>query len=119
MSNNDEGKLFTKTFQLEREFPDDLQTHFVTNVVIQHTEEYFTLSFFEVWPPPELGDTEKEQQNDSNTDKKIPAKCVARLVVTPARMRQFLDAMNQNFNNYQKMRQTLIALDKGEDKKDD
>lgn len=89
-----------KTVQIIRRYPDDLQSHFVQSLVIQHQPDYFVLSFFEVWPPPILGETEAEKHKLLEELDNIEAKCVARLVVTPDRMEEFLRLITENYSKY-------------------
>lgn len=97
-----DDKIVTKQLQLERVFPENLQTHFVSNLVIQHDPESFTLSFFETWSPLLTGTPEEMQQQFDAIDK-IEAKCVARMVLTPSKMRQFVQAMSENLSNYENL----------------
>ena len=100
-----------KEVKLERVFPDDLESHFVTNVVIQHQEECFILSFFETWPPPVLGDTPEEIRASIDSIQKVEAKCVARLVVPPSKMRDFLSVMNENYQKYEALKAFQAGAD--------
>ena len=81
-------------------YPEDLKTNFVTNLVVQHTDQEFILSFFETLPPLLLGEVKKEDL------KSVNAKCVARVVVTPKRMEEFINVMQSNLNIFkQKLNQ--------------
>lgn len=82
---------------LEWRVPEDLQTHFATNIVISHSEAEFFLTFFEVVPPLILGDLEKLHTLES-----VPAQAVARIAVAADRMEGIIDAMRQNLENYRK-----------------
>lgn len=91
-----------KHVPITRTYPTDLQTHFVVSIVVQHQADHFILSFFEIWPPPILGETEEEKAQQLEAVSSIEAKCVARLVVTPDKMGEFLDVMNENYTNWQR-----------------
>lgn len=94
---------------LKREYPEDLESNFVSNVVVQHQADHFVLSFFEVWPPPILGDTEEELEHILDSIEEIEATCVARLVVTPRRMREFIDVMSDSFGKWETRPQGAAA----------
>jgi len=89
-----------KKVRLEYVFPDDLQSHFISNIIVQHEAENFIISYFEVWPPSILGETEEEKQQQIDALETIEARCVARLVVTPSRMMSFLRVMQDNIDTF-------------------
>lgn len=84
---------------LDYYFPESLVTRFATNMVIQHSQEEFVLSFFEVKGPILLG-TKEETQATLKSLKSVRADCVARLIITPGRMLGFISAMEQNWATY-------------------
>ena len=98
-----------KQIRIERTFPENLQSHYVSNIVVQHEPDIFILSFFELWPPVILAESEEEKQKAFSALDHIDAKCVARLVVTPAKMKEFIGAMQQNYKNYEEL---LLAIRK-------
>lgn len=103
---------FTKRIKIERVYPDELKSYFVSNVVVQHQLDNFILSFFEVWPPAVLGETDEEKERAIDAIDHVEAKCVARLVLTPATMKQFLDTIAENWKSYEQ----LIQIESGEKK---
>ena len=92
----------TRRGALKPAYLDDLDSHFVSSIVVQHQPDHFLISFFEVWPPPILGDTAEERQEALDAIQEVEAKCAARLVVTPARMRAFIDTMSENWDRHQR-----------------
>jgi hypothetical protein len=90
-------KLIAKKVRIDRKYPDDLQSFFVSNIVVQHQPDHFILSFFEVWPPAILGDSEAETQKVLD--------CVARIVLTPDRMKEFVQLISENLVNYERLMQ--------------
>ncbi len=96
-----EKQILEKEILLKRIFPENLQSYFVSNVVVQHQEENFTISFFEAWSPPILG-TEDEKKKQIDSIKYVEAKCVVRVVVTPNKMKEFIDVLNNSYNTYKK-----------------
>jgi len=96
-------KTISKKLRIERTYPETLQSHFVSNIVVQHQPDFFVLSFFEVWPPAIIGETDKEKQQELEGLDHVDAKCIARLVVTPSKMKEFIETMSNNMANYEKM----------------
>lgn len=95
-------------------YPDNLTTHFVNNLIIQHEPESFVISFFESFKPPILGNTREERLAKMEAIEYLDAKCVARIVVTPAAMREFVSAMADNLNRHQR-RFGEEALEEGDE----
>jgi len=106
MSQN-KPKVIEKKVRVIRKYPDDLQSHIVDNLVVQHQPDRFVLSFFEVWLPAMLAESDEEFQGQVDSLESVEAKCVARLVVTPQRMREFVNAMTKNLENYDRMTRQL------------
>jgi hypothetical protein len=96
-------QLHAKEVKIERNYPKDLQTHFVMNIIVQHQPDFFTLSFFEVFPPAILGATPEEKKAEFDAISRVEAKCVARLIVPPEKMHEFAKAINQNLAEYEMM----------------
>jgi hypothetical protein len=79
--------------------PEDLLTQYANNMVIQHTETEFILSFFEYYPPILLGEAEDIVSKIEDM-KSVKAKCVARIVVPLEKMPSIIDALQTNFNKF-------------------
>lgn len=79
--------------------PDDLVTRYATNIVVQHSEHEFFLSFFEADPPIILGSREEALATIEQLGS-LKAKCVARIVVAPKRMREFVRVLQANLEKY-------------------
>lgn len=86
---------------LKWNYPPELVTHFVDNMVIQFAPaedpDHFILSFFQVEHPPIIGET----QLSSIINKEVNANCIARVVVTPKKMKDFLSVLNRHFEKYE------------------
>ena len=95
MTNIQENEVI-KEVKIKRVFPDDLQSHFVPQFVIQHRGDHFILSFFELWPPPLLAKNEEELMQMVESLGEIESKCVARLVLTNESMREFYKVLTEN-----------------------
>ncbi len=107
MPNGTEAEMVERKLRIDRIYPDNLQSHFVTNVVIQHQPDFFVLSFFEVWPPAILGETEEEKQKALDSLESVAARCVARLIFPPDKMGEFVAAINENFANFLRLRKAV------------
>lgn len=103
-----------KKIKIERVFPDNLQSHFVTNLVVQHQPEYFVVSFFEAWPPVIIGETLEERQAAIDDLNSVKAKCVARLIVTPEKMHEFVKVLSDNLNTYNTRNAVELLLEEQE-----
>ena len=100
MSKLDNEHMITKLIKIDRVYPEDLQSFFVANFVIQHQPDHFVLQFFETWPPAIIGETEAEREEQLKSIDNVKSKCVARLVLTPERMKNFMKIMNENYSKY-------------------
>lgn len=84
---------------LEWHYPDDLITRYSNNMLVQHGENEFFLSFFEIRPPILVGSEEERRQQLANTES-IRAECVARLTVSPDTLENFIEALQANLDRY-------------------
>ena len=91
-----------KEVRLRWVFPDNLQSYYVTNLVVQHQPSAFIISFFEAWPPVIIGPTNEEKKKALQEVDSVEAKCVARLVVSPENMSSFVKVMADNLDSYEK-----------------
>jgi hypothetical protein len=88
-----ESKAVELELPIEWYVPDATVTKYATNMVIQHTEHEFILSFFEVAPPLLIGTPSKEVLEGL---KSIRAECVARIVIARDRMPGFVEILRTN-----------------------
>lgn len=84
---------------IEWHFREETAAHYVTHMVVQHTEHEFHISFFEARPPLLLG-TPEEQREAAERIGSVRAECVARIIVAPGRMQEFIDVVQDNLNKY-------------------
>jgi hypothetical protein len=80
--------------------PSDMPGLYATNIVVQHTSKEFVITFWEVKAPPILGTTEERKEKIERVEQ-VLAHCVARMVVSPGRMKGFVGAMQENWETYQ------------------
>lgn len=95
----DENGPDTLKLPLDFRIPEWMSVSYVTTVVAQHTEHEFVISFFEVTPPLIVGDAEdvRRRQHEYTS---VPATCVARVALAPARMEQLISVLQENLENY-------------------
>lgn len=74
--------------------PPDLPIQYVDNIQVTHTPSEFLISFMQSRPP--LLRNEKEW----DTVTTIESVCVARIVLNPMKMQQFVQALNSNFKKW-------------------
>ncbi len=84
---------------IDWQIPENITAKYVTHFVVQHSVQEFTLSFFEAQPPIIFGERH-EVEAKAREIKSIPAKCVARIVVTPAKMETLIEVLQENVANY-------------------
>jgi len=81
------------TIPLKWHLPDTIITRYASNMVIQTLENEFKLSFFEINPEIRLGP-------DVPPPSEMQAECVASVIVSPAKLPQFIEAMQKQFAKY-------------------
>lgn len=107
MTDDNKPETRAQSIRVNFVFPNDLQSHFVSNAIVQHQPEYFTLSFFEAWPPPILAPTEEEQRAAFKALASVEALCVARFVITPSKMREIVAVLKDNLEKYDQLIEAL------------
>ncbi|MBU1751223.1 MAG: DUF3467 domain-containing protein [Chloroflexi bacterium] len=80
-------------------YPEDLITRYVTNLIVQHGEQEFIVSFFEILPPAILGTPEQQEAQLERIDD-IQATCVARIVIPAEKMSIFVKALQDNLDKF-------------------
>lgn len=88
-----------KSIEIEWLRPEQLQTVYANNLIVQHTPSEFILSFFMVEPPLLTGTQEEKMRQLADIDA-IPAYCVAKIVVAPDRLDVFVKALAENLQTY-------------------
>jgi len=77
--------------------PENIVNKYATNIVVQNTNNEYILSFFEIYPPLILGPAE-DQYRQAKELKSVPARCVARIIVSPTNMKDFLKVIQDHIN---------------------
>jgi len=88
-----------KKIPIEWHVPEDVATQYANNIVVQHTENEFIVSFFETIPPLIIGSPEDIKTQIDGMEE-IRSKCVARIIFASEKMRGFIQALNTNFDNF-------------------
>jgi hypothetical protein len=73
---------------------------YATNLVVQHTEHEFILSFFEIPPPLLVGSPEQIEEQLKKVSS-VRGECIAQITVAASRMAEFISTLQTNFENYQ------------------
>lgn len=103
MSDSNSSKPLTKTLRLEFKYPDNIESKFATEVMVQHQKDYIVLSFFEAVMPPLLGATEDEKSKLLEKLDTVEAKCISRIILTPEKFKLALNMMNSNLEKWEKL----------------
>lgn len=96
MSQSNPEKIVT----INRVYPPDLETRHANNIVVQHDQDNFFLSFFDVWVPIIIGTNEEKERQIEAVDS-IDAKCVARIILSPSRALELINLLTENIRAYE------------------
>lgn len=100
----DGKKIGESKIPIEWYVPEGLMSQYATNMVIQHTDQEFMISFFEIKHPIILGPDE-EVKNQYEKIGKVRAECITRIILTPDRLKDFIASMQTNYEKFQKRKQ--------------
>ena len=81
------------------EMPTGFPAHYATHLVVQHTDEDFTITFWDLRPPVLIG-TLDEKRKQVETLREVRPTPLARIVVSPRRMREFTQVMRDNLRTF-------------------
>jgi hypothetical protein len=79
--------------------PEDLVPRYANNFVVQHTEQEFIISFFELLPPLMIGPADSVRARLEEMES-MPARCVGRVILTPDRLKELLATLQDNLQKY-------------------
>ena|SRR5436309_3178669 len=85
-------------------YPKEIIPRVAQNFICSYQDGLFSLAFFEVWQPEIVG-TPEERAKTLNEIKTAEVRCVARIVVTPNKLREILRAINENINSVEQLKQ--------------
>lgn len=92
-----EEQLEEREIPIQWVVPDSIVSQYATNMIIQHFEHEFILSFFETKPPLIVGVPSKEQLETLTS---VKSTCIARIVIAPERMPNFVAALQTNLEKW-------------------
>ena len=84
---------------IEWHVSENVDSKYATNLVIQHSEHEFIINFFEIRLPLILGNQDQVREQWQNI-KSVRAECVARIIVAPDRMQEFINVMQADLDKY-------------------
>ena len=84
---------------LDWHIPEHMPCQYATNLVVQHTEHEFIISFFRASPPIVFGPREDAIERTRQMES-VRAECVGRIVVAPGRMPEFVEVLQQNLERF-------------------
>lgn len=90
-----------KRVPLHFTYPESVIPISAQTVAVQHTAEEFFVSFFAHYPPLNLG-TKEEQLAVREAITSVEARCVGRACIDAQRAKQFLVALADNLQKYEK-----------------
>ena len=82
-------------------FPSDIISRYATNMTVQGTPNEVIISFFELFPPMVLGPTPEATQAQVMRIKSLQAKCVARLVILPDKLPEFIEVLQKSLDGFE------------------
>lgn len=81
--------------------PESISSRFATEMLVQHTDQEFVLSFFETVPPAFFGSPAEQLEQARKMDA-VETVCVARIVISAKRMPGFAKAIEKGIERYQR-----------------
>jgi hypothetical protein len=91
----------TFTLLLEYQHAEQVTTHWANRYVVQHDNNVFILSFFELLPPIILGTTQEARNAEiARLGGTIRPKGVARILIPADRMEDFIGILNKQLDKY-------------------
>lgn len=96
MAEKDQGK----PVRIEFDIPSDFPAKYASNLVVQHTEHDFTITFFDVRPPLLVATTD-DKASRLNAIETVKAQPIARIIVAASHMHDFVRVLQDNLKAYQ------------------
>src|SRR2546421_6744936 len=93
------------TLPIKWNIPNDIQSHYANNVLVQSGPYEIIISFFETQYPPLAGSPEENKAQLEQLGA-VQANCVSRIIVSPDLLPVIIDAMQTSLNAYQQTYRT-------------
>jgi len=90
---NEQDPASEKQVSIEWHIPEGTVSRYATNMVVQHSEQEFILSFFELLPPIILGSPQELEKLEMMSS--VRAECIARVIVSTERIPKFIQVLQQ------------------------
>lgn len=78
--------------------PDEVPIQHANYIFVVHTQDEFFVTFAQAHPPYLLSISEQDRKELEATG--LPARVVARLMVSPTKMKEFIDVLNENYGKF-------------------
>jgi hypothetical protein len=101
MSEGDEGSVQIPLAWVGAE---DVSIEFANQIIIQHQGDEFVLTIGQMVGPALIGENARDIAEKIDY---VPIRVLARLGLTEGRMREFVNAMQANLDNFERKRDTL------------
>lgn len=85
-----------KQLRIRIEGADEISISHVNYIFVTHTTDEFFVTFSQIHPPYLVKPTREEVEQLTY----IPAKVVARIALTPSKMKELIDVLNENYKKF-------------------
>lgn len=96
-----EKEILEKEVQIHIEGAEDVPIVHVNHVFVAHTTDEFFITLAQLHPPYWLEPTKEEVEQL----KYLPAKVVARVALSPSKMKELIDTLNKNYQKFIKKKE--------------
>lgn len=69
---------------------------------VVHTDDEFFITFAQAHPPYKLKISKEEVEELQRTG--LKSRVIARIMISPVKMKEFLDALNENYDKFRRIR---------------
>lgn len=88
------------TLEVEFEGSENVPIVFANNLFVRHEEDIFIITFAQAHGPYIVNPTPEQLKQIG----RIPSQVVARIAVSPVKMKEFLSVLSGNFDRFMKMK---------------
>lgn len=87
-----------KWVRIHIEGAEEIPMSYVNHIFVTHTTDEFFMTFSQIHPPYLLEPTKEEVEQLTP----IPAKVVARIALTPSKMKELINTLSENYQGFLK-----------------